>query len=44
MIELSKKGLREYIEKIGVSGSLEDWMSKQNLSVKLANAEEKLDY
>ena len=40
MITIAKEQLAKYILKAGVKDSIEDWLKKHNITIKVANGEE----
>lgn len=44
MLKQSKSNLEGYLSMLGVTDSVEDWMGKQNLTLQIANGEQKVDF
>ena len=43
MVEMSKKNIGKYIQKLGVDGPVEEWMQKKKLEVRQTDGEEKIE-
>ena len=37
MVEMSKKSIQSYLDKMGVNSPVEAWMQKKNLTIRLAD-------